>query len=44
MGVVILLMTYLIEYVLQIKQDLNMHAFNMITAKNEPKILKDMQM
>ena len=42
--VVILLMTYLIEYVLQVKifkysKDLNILGFNMITGKNESKIL-----
>ena len=31
-------MTYLIEFVFQIKQDLNIHVFNMITEKNEWKI------
>ena len=32
-------MTYLIKYVVQIKQDLNIHVFNMITGKNESKVL-----
>ena len=32
-------MTCLIEYVFQIKQDLNLHVLNMITGKNEWKIL-----
>ena len=30
---------YLLEYVFQIKQDLNIHVFIMITGKNEWKIL-----
>ena len=32
-------MTYLIKYVIQKKQDLNLHVFNMITGINESKIL-----
>ena len=32
-------MTYLIEYVLQIKQDLNLSIFNIITEINESEIL-----
>ena len=32
LEVVILLMTYLIDYVFQIKQDLNIRVFNMITG------------
>ena len=32
---VMLLMTYLIKYVFQTKQDLNLSVFNMITAINE---------
>ena len=37
--VTLLLMTYLINYVFQIKQDLNIHVFHMITGINESKIL-----
>ena len=36
---VMLLMTYLIEYAFQIKQDLNLSVFNMITDVNESKTL-----
>ena len=36
--VVILLMTYLIKYVFEIKQDLNVSQFNMNTGKIEPQI------
>ena len=32
-------MTFLIKYVFQIKQDLNIHVFNMMAEKNESKIL-----
>ena len=32
-------MTYLIKYVFQIKQDLNIHVFKMISGINESKIL-----
>ena len=32
-------MTYLIKYVFQIKQDLNLSIFNMITGINESKTL-----
>ena len=40
LEVVILLMTYLIKYVVQIKQKiLNIHVFNMIPGKNESNIL-----
>ena len=36
-------MTYLINYVFQLNQDLNIHVFNMIAGKNKSKILrKDM--
>ena len=37
--VVILLMTYTMKYVFQIKQYLNIHVFNMMGEKNESKIL-----
>ena len=33
-------MTYLIKYVFQIKQDLNLSVFNMITGINEPETTK----
>ena len=36
---VILLMTYLINYMFQIKQDLNINVLNMITGINEQKTL-----
>ena len=39
LEVVILLMTYLIEYAFQIKKYFNIHVFNMITGKNESKIV-----
>ena len=39
LEVVILLMTYLIKYVFQIKQDFNLSVFKMITGINEPKTL-----
>ena len=40
LEVAILLMTYLIKCVFQIKQDLNLSVFNMITGINEPKTTK----
>ena len=39
LEVVILLMTYLIKYVFQIKQDFNLNVFKMITGINERKTL-----
>ena len=39
LEVVTIVMTCLIEYVFQIKQDLNLHVLNMITGKNEWKLL-----
>ena len=39
LEVVILLMTYLINYMFQIKQDLNVNVLNMITGINEQKTL-----
>ena len=40
LEVVVLSMTYLMKYVFQIKKkDLNIHVSNMITGKNESKIL-----
>ena len=39
LEVVILLMTYLIEYAFQIKKYFNIHVFNMTTGKNESKIV-----
>ena len=39
LEVVILLMTYLIKYVFQIKQQITLSVFNMITEINELKTL-----
>ena len=39
LEVVILILTYLIKYVFQIKQDLNISGSNMIAGINESKIL-----
>ena len=39
LEVVTVLITYPIKYVFHVKQDLNIHVFNMITGKNEIKIL-----
>ena len=39
LELVILLMTCLIKYVSNKTEDLNMHAFNMITGRNESKTL-----
>ena len=39
MEFVTLLITYPIKYVFHVKQDLNIHVFNMITGKDELKIL-----
>ena len=36
---VILLIAYLIQHVFQLKQNSKIHAFNLITGKNESKIL-----
>ena len=39
LEVVTVLITYPIKYVFHVQQDLNIHVFNMITGKNEIKIL-----
>ena len=39
LEVIILLMTYLIKYVFQIKQEINLKVFNMIAGINELKTL-----